>query len=198
MAELEAAALPALAVDRSRRILFANATAKELLHSKRGLLSRAGCCEPANPADVDAVAALVGRVTSGGDGDLFRLRAMPGEAPLTLLATRPVNSGRSDVVILFIIDPTARRARATARHFQTIYGLTAAEADVAEAAIRGESAATIAAGRGTSEATVRAQLRAVLAKTGAGNLRALAVMAATLPDLPASPHNQRPLHRDSG
>jgi DNA-binding CsgD family transcriptional regulator len=184
VAGLAAMGVPALVVDKGRRILFANTAAAALLKAGRGLVSRAGCCIAADLADADAVAALVRKVASGGGGGLYRLRAAPGTAPLTLLASRPVDEGQRGVALLFLLDPAARRAHARAGLIQAVYGLTAAEAEVAEAAARGEAAAAIAARRGTSEATVRVQIRLVLAKTGAETLRALAAMFAVLPDLP--------------
>jgi DNA-binding NarL/FixJ family response regulator len=183
MAGLDAASLPALAVDRAKRILFANAAALKLLQTRRGVASRGGRCVAVDPADADALSALLKQASSGGLGGMLRLRAPPGEAPLTLLATRPVDGDRSGVTVLLLLDPAARRAHAKAALLQTMHGLTAAEAEVAEAATRGEAAAAIAAMRGTSEATVRAQLRGVLAKTGAENLRVLSVMVAALPEV---------------
>ena len=54
-----------------------------------------------------------------------------------------------------------------------LFGLTRAEAEVAQALTGGTSTVAVAARRGLSEATVRSQVRAVLDKTGAANLRDL-------------------------
>ncbi len=185
MAGLAALGTPALAVDRTNRILFANPLAAALLQARRGLVSRAGQCVAADPADTQAVATLIRQVTSGGSGGLLRLRAAPGEAPLTLMASRPADAVQPGVALLFLLDQAARQDRAKAGLLQVMYGLTAAEAEVAEAAARGETAAGIAVQRGTSEATVRAQIRLVLEKTDANNLRQLAMMISALPDVPA-------------
>ena len=185
MAGLAALATPALAVDRNNRILFANALAAALLQARRGLASRAGHCVAACPADTQAVATLIRQVASGGNGGFLRLRAVPGEAPLTLMASRPADALQPGVALLFLLDPASRQGRAKARLLQVTHGLTAAEAEVAEAAAGGETAASIALQRGTSEATVRAQLRLALEKTDAKNLRKLAAMIAALPELAA-------------
>ena len=185
MAGLEALGTPALAVDRNNRILFANALAAALLQARRGLASHAGHCVAACPADTQAVAVLIRQVASGGSGRLLRLRAAPGEAPLTLMASRPADAVQPGVALLFLLDPASRQARARARLLQVTHGLTAAEAEVAEAAAGGETAASIALQRGTTEATVRAQLRLILEKTDAKNLRELAATIAALPDVAA-------------
>lgn len=185
MAGLAALGTPALAVDLNNRILFANPLSAALLQARRGLASRAGHCVAADPADTEAVAALIRLVARGGSGGLLRLRAAAGGASLTLMASRPADAGPPGVVLLFLLDPTARRAQARAGLLQVMYGLTPAEAEVAEAASRGEAAACIAFQRGTSEATVRAQLRVVLDKTATKNLRELAATVIALPEEPA-------------
>ncbi len=57
--------------------------------------------------------------------------------------------------------------------------LTAAEREVAEAALRGRSNAQIAAARGTSVRTVANQFACVLRKTGAGSRRELSARFTT-------------------
>jgi DNA-binding CsgD family transcriptional regulator len=178
---LAAYATPALAVDRYGRILFANPLAAALLHARRGLTSQAGYCVTVADTDADALLALI-RQAASGSGRLLRLQAKPGEAPITLLACRPADAG-GGVVLLLMLDPAAQRQNATAMLLQTLHALTLAEAEVAEAAARGASAAAIAAARGTAEATVRSQLRAALEKMQAPNLRALTALVAALPDI---------------
>lgn len=54
-----------------------------------------------------------------------------------------------------------------------LFGLTRAEAEVARALTGGATMARVAAARGLRETIVRSQVRAVLEKTGAANLRDL-------------------------
>ncbi|WP_270936320.1 LuxR C-terminal-related transcriptional regulator, partial [Falsiroseomonas oryzae] len=61
-----------------------------------------------------------------------------------------------------------------------LFGLTAAEAEVARALAGGATKAEVAGARGLRETTVRTQVRSVLAKTGAANLRDLERMLAGL------------------
>jgi DNA-binding NarL/FixJ family response regulator len=61
-----------------------------------------------------------------------------------------------------------------------LFGLTRAEAEVARALSGGATKRAVAAARGLREATVRTQVRAVLDKTGAANLRDLERLLAGL------------------
>lgn len=65
--------------------------------------------------------------------------------------------------------------------YQRAFGLTPAEARLADALAHGASPQDHADSAGVSIATVRTQIRALLAKTGAANLRALVVLLASLP-----------------
>jgi DNA-binding NarL/FixJ family response regulator len=61
-----------------------------------------------------------------------------------------------------------------------LFGLTAAEAGILPQLLAGDTASMIAQSRGVAVSTVKAQVSKVLAKTGAGNLRALATMISSL------------------
>ena len=65
--------------------------------------------------------------------------------------------------------------------YRRAFGLTLAEARLADAIARGASPRSYADTAGLSIATIRTQIRALLAKTGAANLRALVVLLASLP-----------------
>jgi len=68
--------------------------------------------------------------------------------------------------------------------YQRAFGLTPAEARLADALAHGASPQDHADTAGLSIATVRTQIRAILAKTGAANLRALVVLLTSLPRTP--------------
>lgn len=65
--------------------------------------------------------------------------------------------------------------------YQQAFGLTAAETRLADALLTGQSPQEYADSTKVSIATVRTQIRALLAKTGALNLRTLLISLATLP-----------------
>ncbi len=66
---------------------------------------------------------------------------------------------------------------------RNLFGLTRAEAEVARALSGGATKRAVAAARGLREVTVRTQVRAILEKTGAANLRDLERMLAGLQGL---------------
>lgn len=105
----------------------------------------------------------VTRAKDGGSGQ--------GEAKLP--------SGNASILVLV----RARMAAPTTGSFlyQQAFGLTAAEARLADFLALGQSPQDYADQAKVSIATVRTQIRALLAKTGAANLRALVVLLASLP-----------------
>ncbi len=182
MAGLEMTGQAALAVTGQGRILHANTRARAAMAQGRGIRGRLGELAPANPRDAAALDALLARVAAGGAGGLLRLSPGPGGEELHLLAARAPDAPRGEVLLLFLLTPDRRRLEGRAGLLMALHGLTGAEAAVAARVAEGAAAADIAAERGTSEGTVRSQLRQVLGKTGAENLRVLAGLVAGLPE----------------
>ncbi|MBY0333448.1 MAG: LuxR C-terminal-related transcriptional regulator, partial [Acetobacteraceae bacterium] len=73
----------------------------------------------------------------------------------------------------------ARRA-APRGLLRELFGLTRSEAEVAQALASGASKVAVADARGLKETTVRTQVRAILDKAGAANLRELERLLAGL------------------
>lgn len=65
--------------------------------------------------------------------------------------------------------------------YQQAFGLTAAETRLADALLIGQSPQEYADRTEVSITTVRTQIRALLAKTGASNMRTLLILLASLP-----------------
>jgi DNA-binding CsgD family transcriptional regulator len=109
------------------------------------------------PSGMEAVSRVLDPAQSGGIG------AIPSASLVVLIraqeATRAAGPGR----------------------YQRAFGLTPAEARLADALAHGASPQGYADTAGLSITTVRTQIRALLAKTGAANLRALVVLLAGLP-----------------
>jgi DNA-binding CsgD family transcriptional regulator len=109
------------------------------------------------PSGMEAVSRVLDPALPGGIG------AIPSASLVVLIraqeATRPAGPGR----------------------YQQAFGLTPAEARLADALAHGASPQGYADTAGLSVTTVRTQIRALLAKTGAANLRALVVLLAGLP-----------------
>jgi len=85
----------------------------------------------------------------------------------------------ASLVVLIRAQETTRPAGPG--RYQQAFGLTPAEARLADALAHGASPQGYADTAGLSVTTVRTQIRALLAKTGAANLRALVVLLAGLP-----------------
>lgn len=88
------------------------------------------------------------------------------------------NPGVASVVVLIRPESMAPASRLYAQSF----GLTPAEVRLAEALAQHMAPRDYADRSGVSVATVRTQIRAILAKTGAVNLRALVVLLSQLPN----------------
>ncbi len=168
---LDVVALGIAVLDEGARPVYANAAARRSLESgDAGLGLRAGRVAPtAACADADWRGAL--REAATGRSVTLRLDAPTGPVGVSV---GPAPGERGVVCIL----PLAHARRAGAlRAYARAQRLTEAEAEVLQAIATGDSPKAIAQARGASESTVRAQLRAILAKTGNGSLRALAIDA---------------------
>jgi DNA-binding CsgD family transcriptional regulator len=100
-----------------------------------------------------------------------------------LLAVAPLApSGGGAVAFVAFRDPDLAAAAAAAQ-LRRLFGLSAAEAQLAALLGEGMTPAAIARARGASLATVRTQLRAVSDKTGCRRLAQVAALAAGLPAL---------------
>ncbi len=198
LAALDALPLGVLVLDATMRVLVAN-TAAETMAAAHGAALRlqqvrraggAGSCTVAvarhNVEDV-RFAALVRQVAkddrAGGALGLStedrsqRLAALVAPLPRRLAGRGGAEAGAGRVqgqalVLLRDLSPMVRTSP-RADMLRDLFGLTRAEAEVAQALTGGTSTVAVAARRGLSEATVRSQVRAVLDKTGAANLRDL-------------------------
>lgn len=195
---LESAALAALhllaqalvVVEPSGQVLFANRPARKLAQAGEVgrpaavRLTRDGRIEAALRADDRALQAML--LASERIGGVV-LRHPAAGSVVVLAAAIPVGgraaaSSPEPAAIVVLLLPVETLPIPSAERLRGLFGLSPAEAAVALAAAGGASAQAIAAERGVAEATVRAQLRRVLEKTGAGGLRQLARLFGSLAD----------------
>ncbi len=176
--------LPAAVVDRNSQVLAANDMIQRMAHVRwpagnrlglvdsraQALLQKAltGLFEPSNEA-VQSFASRVGEAdsavihvvpTSGQSRDLF-------DGGLAVLVVTPVTAPEA---------PDAQVIRA-------LFDLSASEARVARSLTRGQTIDQIADGSGVTRETVRSQVKAVMAKTGATRQAEVAALLAGLPKL---------------
>jgi DNA-binding CsgD family transcriptional regulator len=197
VAALDALPTPVLVLDPERHVVLANLAAERLAGCCGGglRLERHGDGPEARMRagarhrdDTAALASLVRDVAgAGGEGGAVRLR---GEGEATALAVLVVpllrrcggeGGGRVPGRALLLLREIADLPEPpSAGALRGLFGLSRAEAEVARALAGGTTKAAVAAARGLSETTVRSQVRAVLEKTGATNLRDLERLLAGL------------------
>jgi DNA-binding CsgD family transcriptional regulator/PAS domain-containing protein len=201
LAVLDALPTGVLVLDAGMRVVLANAAAERMASAGQGLRLVQEGSRDLSPTravalhrpEAESLSRLVAGVASAGEaGGAVRLRDAAGAAvaaasvaPLpSRFADQPFRlagrvPGQALVLLRDLVPSDAPRAAV----LRDLFGLTSAEAEVARSLARGVTKAEVAGARGASEATVRSQVRAVLAKTGAANLRDLEGMLGGLRDL---------------
>lgn len=172
-------------IDQSFRVRFVNRVAEDFLRAGDGLSLRNRRLL-ASDADaskrLDRLIAEAAQCAAGGDphkgGGGLSVARPSGRRPL-LLVVAPLpafSAGRlwraEPAVAVFITDPEAR-PHAPAQRFAELFGLTPAEARLAAWLAAGDSLADAADTFGLSKYTLRAQLRALMDKTGTNRQAAL-------------------------
>lgn len=190
-AALDALSLCVIVVDASLQVLHANAAAATLCATaKAGLrMARAGGgplrLSARHRNDNDALARLVTNVVRGGPGGAVRVRAVdevpdhaslavlvsPAPARLATAAPGLAEPGLPPGVAMVLARQLSQTARIAPDLLCDLYGLTRAEASVAASLVGGVTAEDVARTRRVSLGTVRTQVRTVLRKTNAANLR---------------------------
>ncbi len=179
-------------VDAGLGVRFANAAATALLGRPKApaVLAHAGprldggtYLSPRCREDAARLRRLVGSVTAGGAGGSFRLRADefqgdPAPSVVVMVAPAParlaLEAGAGvEPLILIVLRDMARHPAPPPEMLCDIFGLSPAEAEVAVALMGGVSAEQVAEHRAVALGTVRSQVRAILEKSGAANLRDL-------------------------
>jgi DNA-binding CsgD family transcriptional regulator len=201
LAALDAMSVGVLVVSADMRVLIANSSAEAMAANGSALrlvgvassnamsrtIAMAGHC-----ADNLTLAALVRATALGGaSGGAVRLRNDREAAALAaLVAPLPRrlsgSPGRSEgrvggQALILLRDLTIAPAPPPTELLRNLFGLTPAEAEIACALSGGITKEAVAAGRGLRVTTIRTQVRAVLEKTGAANLRDLERLLVHLP-----------------
>jgi DNA-binding CsgD family transcriptional regulator len=172
-------------LSRDGRARHVNAAAQAILAQNDGFALRKGYLEFATAgaaarfaAGLQAIARLrTGQAIAAANADFVVER--PSGAPPLAISLRPfvspesgVAGGEDALATLFVRDP-AKRSGADADLLRRAFGLTPAEADVAEALRSGQSADDYARRRGLSPNTVYTHVQRIKAKTGCARLPAL-------------------------
>lgn len=194
-------ALPgaAIVVDADCNLLFANSLATKAFSRRDRPISLITASSWGtklvidNRGEASRLRTMVRDAAYGGNGGAIRLEFDTGgdrigqyavfvsPQPLEVELDELVGSGRVSVLIL-INELSAPRA-AKPLLLRELFGLSAAEGAVAAALLGGQSAETVARNRDVSLDTVRTQIRTVLRKSNATNLRDFERMGALLGSL---------------
>lgn len=132
---------------------------------------------------------LVSSATSGGAGGAMRVASRDGTVLAVMVAPAPPGlagdmRGREGAALaLIILRPLDRKVSPQAEMLCEMFDFSRAEAEVAVALTGGASAEDVARKRGVSLMTVRSQIRAILGKSEAENLRDFERTMATLAGL---------------
>lgn len=174
-----------LVVTRDRRVLLANRYARRVLEGGECLRLAADRLLTTVAATTKRLDGLIRRAAETGAGGAMAIRR-PAATPLQLLVVpvrpaHPLLDGmRSDgAVLVAAIDRELERGSGESV-LMDLFGLTRAEARLAEAIANGVSVKAHAAARRLSEHTVRTQLRSIFEKTGTQRQSQLAALIAPL------------------
>lgn len=173
---MDALSIPVFVCDRSGRVGSLTQAAETLVTTSRGLQLKAGRLQASWPEEMKALsdaieAAVIWRAQPGPA--ILRTVAVRGRdhntAPLVLdvfpLPSQPYQLTFAPRVLVVARSPRGSKARRTAV-LQAAYALTSAEVQITECLVEGQSAEFIADKRGVSVATVRTQIKAIMAKLG--------------------------------
>lgn len=173
------------------RIIVCNRELTRITGSDDGLsLTRDGriaCRDPDLALRINAAIARACATASGESEAARQTIAVPrlSGAPAFILDIAPLNDADCEIdrglngALISVIDPH-NAPLFDAERFARAYALTGAEKEIARLVPRGHTVEEIAERRGTAPATVKNQLAAMLAKTGARNRLALVHKMASL------------------
>ncbi len=194
-AALRAAETGVILVTAGGRVVHADLAARHLADSIGLLLDgRRGALQALDPAATRHLQGLVHDAAAGGMGGDMLMRAGDGSAVAVAVCRMTPPPGKPEDADHTAEEGEAERsagqALLTLRHLgqvptsprrvAALFGLTRAEADVAIAVAAGQHVAAVAAGRGVSASTVKAQVRSAMGKTGVPDLQELSLLLARL------------------
>ncbi len=170
-----------IAIDQRGHILGMSALAETYLAANDGLgvSGRRLCCKDQASLDRVIGAALGSVGTYGSGGALSIMRRSGGRPWSVIMVPLPASIGPLTpfhaAALIRIIDPDAKMASSAAARWAALYGVTPAEARLAESLLTGEGNLRRVADRlGIAYATARVQLASIFEKTGVNSQAQLA------------------------
>lgn len=161
--------LAVFALDKEGRVVFSNQAGEALLSAGTALRLRHGRLAAPHAPDNEALLAAILRVARSRRGESMALRNPAGASHDLFLSIAGIPGQTlttfGSASVLITARTRGKTPLVTARQLQQAFGLTPAEAAVAEALIEGTSPEDYANTKGVSPNTVRYQVRAILSKT---------------------------------
>ncbi|MEA2934996.1 MAG: hypothetical protein QOD74_1642 [Variibacter sp.] len=176
MSILERISCGYLVVDNCRRVLEANAAAREILGPHRAALD--------GSADLNGAfqSIINGAKTRISVGSLSWVAiSLKDDLTVVLNQVRDVTSDGSSIVIILNLDAHPEPSPIT---LQNLFGLTLAETQLAIQIARGKTLSEVARNRRLSRTTVRSQLASIFAKTQTGRQAELVALLGRVAMLP--------------
>lgn len=176
--------------DKQGQIVYTNHAADKLLSCNDGIVLKERRLQAANSADTRGLHDLLGdeKPAQGETGGMLRIARPSGKTTyLAIKANMPAEStgapdARRPHQILLIHDP-AEDKPLNLDALRKLYGLTVAEADIAEALVKVGTPKEIALDLGISEHTVRSHLKSMFSKTGTQRQAELVQLVLSMPVL---------------
>jgi DNA-binding CsgD family transcriptional regulator/PAS domain-containing protein len=191
-AMLDACPTATVLLDGAGRVLHMNESAQRIALACDGFCIRGGHIIPterSKRAEFGALVAACSAADLGHPGGALALGRTSKQRPLQLLITpvRPAGKLPSQVRVLLLATDPDRTVDFPDAVLRQIYGLTPAETEIANALLTGFSLEEIARLRKVAIATVRSQMKGLMAKTGTQRQGDLVRLLATLPRTAAAP-----------
>jgi DNA-binding CsgD family transcriptional regulator len=185
VAALDALAFGIAICDPDGRVAFANATADELLHQKRGLMLGSSGRElvASVPGDLHAFARLLREAAGDGSRGLIRLSERNGTSLLVFVTPLPrrLEDEYGPGYVLVTMRASGEPHPLTEGMLVALFELSPAQASIALAIFNGKSPDEIANERGNRISTLRTHLAEIFLRTGTENQRDLVRLLGTLP-----------------
>jgi DNA-binding CsgD family transcriptional regulator len=173
-------------LDDRGRIATANRAADALLAANDGFVIRHKTIALGNPADNETLQNLIGRALVKGTAGATRALRPSGKRSYSIVVSplRATNCGQSTekqpAARLMVVDPE-KGALVSRKCLKALYGLTPAEANLAQRLAAAEELKAAAARLGIGYGTARAQLAAIFRKTETRRQGELVRVLCTLP-----------------
>ncbi|PRG08336.1 LuxR family transcriptional regulator [Burkholderia ambifaria] len=171
---MEELGLSVFALDRHSHVVFVNRAAEAMLRATTCLKLEHGCLSAAGAPQNDALKAALARVAKTRKSESLALSSTLSDAHEIFLGIAPL-SGQAlqatfgDATMLITVRQRSAAPLVVAQQLRQAFGLSSAEAAVAEALLCGKTPDECAASTGVALTTIRTQLRAIYEKTHSRN-----------------------------